>query len=290
VKMFDAKTTAELAKLLAVGPFEIDGVLSKLSQFYRSYRIPKSNGDSRLLQVPDGQLKLLQQKVKTHILDLISPLDCVHGGVSYRSVKTNAIQHVGKEIVFALDVKNFFPSVDAGMVKAIFEALGFGSEAAGSLAKITTRNQQLPQGAPTSTGLANLAMTRVDVRLARLVACNGFAYTRYVDDLTLSGSLRLLDFRRLIVRIVEEEGFHVNPQKLRTMHSGERQIVTGLVVNTKLNIPREQRREIRRNVLMFSRYGEQQQAAMRASVRGKLSWVSSVNSALAYKLLRRAQV
>jgi RNA-directed DNA polymerase len=288
--MFDARTAAELATLLDVAPREIDAVLSKLGRFYRSFRIPKSNGTFRLLQVPDGELKLLQQRVKIHILDPIRPLDCVHGGVLNRSVKTNASQHVGKEIVFALDIKDFFPSVSARTVQAIFEALGFGNDTAGSLTKITTWNQQLPQGSPTSTSLANLSMVRIDARLVKLARCNGFAYTRYVDDLTFSGNARLLDFRKLIVRIVEEERFCINPQKLRTMHSGERQIVTGLIVNTKLNIPREQRRAIRRNVVAFSRYGERQKAATRDSVRGQLSWVSFVNAALAFRLLKRARL
>ena len=289
MKMFDVSTIDALAKLLAVGPFEIDEVNSQRSQYYWARRVPKSNGGSRLLQVPEGKLKFLQQKVKSHILDLIQPLDCVHGGVLGRSVMSNARPHIGKEIVFSLDVEDFFPSVGPCTVMSIFEALGFRLYAADLLTSITTWNDQLPQGAPTSTGLANLSMTRVDVRVGKLARCHDFTYTRFVDDLTISGTSRLLDFRKLLVRIVEEEGFRINPQKQRTMHSGERQIVTGLVVNTKLNLPREKRTIIRRNVAQFSRLRSQRASALN-SIRGQISWVSSVNCALGRRLLNRVRL
>jgi len=77
----------------------------------------------------------------------------------------------------------------------------------------------LPQGVPTSSGIANLAMTRVDVRLNTLANKWDFDYTRFVDDLAISGSRRLLSFRNLVRRIAEDEGFMINPNKIRTMHA-----------------------------------------------------------------------
>lgn len=289
MKMFDVSTVDELSKLLAVTPFDIHEVLSKRALFYRLRRVPKSKskGTFRMLQVPEGPLKLLQQKVKIHILDQFRPLGCVHGGVMGRSVMTNARPHVGKAIVFALDIKDFFPSVRPQSVTAIFEALGFHTYIAELLTGITTWNGQLPQGAPTSSSLANLSMVRVDMRVATLARRYGFAYTRYVDDLTLSGTPRLLDFRNLVVKIVEEEGFRINP--LLTMHSGERQVVTGLVVNAKLNIPREKRTLIRRNVLNFSNVRGSETSNLH-SIQGQISWVSSVNPVLGVRLKKRARL
>jgi RNA-directed DNA polymerase len=290
VKIFDVRTPADLAKLLTVAPFEIDAVIFNRARHYRVHSIAKPNGNPRLLHVPEGPLKLLQRKVKSYVLDRVPLCECVHGGIRGRSIKTNAREHVGKEVVFGLDVQDFFPSVNTRTVQIIFEALGFQREPAALLTQITTWNQQLPQGAPTSSSLANLSMTRVDVRLEKLARCHGFAYTRYVDDLTVSGGKRLLDFKKLIVRIVEDEGFRINPFKLRTMLSGERQVVTGLVVNAKLNIPREKRNLIRKNVLAFVRQGGPERVAARDAIRGQLSWVSSVNAVLAQRLLKRGQI
>jgi RNA-directed DNA polymerase len=289
VKLFDVGTMGELAKLLAIAPFEITEVVANRCRYYRIIKIPKSNGKCRVLHVPEAALRTLQEKVKHHILDRIRPLDCVHGGVFGRSVITNALPHVGKEIVFALDIQDFFPSVHPHTVTTIFEALGFRINVAEILAAITTWNGQVPQGAPTSTSVANLSMARVDVRLGTLAKRQGFSYTRYVDDLTLSGNARLLDFRNLIVRIVDEEGFCINPKKVRTMHSGERQVVTRLIVNSKLNIAREQRKEIRQEVIKLSRLPRLRKATL-DSVRGRVSWVMSINPVLGFRLRKQARI
>ena len=220
------------------------------------------------------------------MLDRIVPLDCVHGGICGRSVITGAARHVGKEVVFTLDVKDFFPSVGPAAASSIFRVLGFGAEALDALVGVTTWDDQLPQGAPTSVGMANLAMHKVDVRLWSLALRHSFAYTRYVDDIAVSGSGRLLDFRRLIQRIVEEEGFKINPAKIKTMPAGTRQLVTGIVVNEKLNLPKDKRDSIRRQVseVISSRV---RSTLVADRIRGKLSWLASVNAGKATRLRLR---
>lgn len=286
MKLFNITTKEELARLLAVGPFEIDQVLANRRMYYRSFKRLKSDGTSRVLYNPQGPLKLLQQKVKVHIVDFSPVLGCVHGGVRGRSVITNARPHVGKDIVFCLDIKDFYPSVRPHVVCAIFECLGFGSEVANLLTDITTWDNQLPQGITTSTGLANLSMTRVDVRLQTLAVKQGFAYSRWVDDLTISGSRRLLDFRRLIQRIVIEEGFVIKPEKMRTMHSGMRQVVAGVVVNRKPNVPKEERRLIRQGVLQLCASRGRDRTSL-DQIRGKISWLCQVNPTVGGRLAKR---
>jgi RNA-directed DNA polymerase len=203
-----------------------------------------------------------------------------------RSVMTNAKPHIAKRVVFTLDVKDFFPSVGPRTVNTIFRVLGFDAQALDVLVDITTWDNQLPQGAPTSVAIANLAMYRVDVRLSRLARQHGFAYTRYVDDLTLSGSWRLLDFRRLTQRIVEEEGFRVNAAKIKTMPAGTRQLVTGIVVNEKLNLPKEKRDSIRGHVATIVSSSARSGVGVER-VRGQLAWLSAVNPQQAVRLQRR---
>jgi retron-type reverse transcriptase len=287
VPHFSINTGAELSRLLLVAPAEITEVIQNRHRYYRNIRRGKADGSVRILRVPEGPLKLLQDKIRRHVLDQIAALDCVHGGVKGRSVMTNAKPHVGKRIVFTLDVKNFFPGVGPRTVNTIFRALGFGAEALDALVDATTWDDQLPQGAPTSVGIANLAMYRVDVRLSHLARQQGFAYTRYVDDLALSGSRRILDFRRLTQRIVEEEGFRVNAAKLKTMPAGIRQLVTGIVVNEKMNLPREQRDLIRGRVLRITPSSPRSQV-INERIRGQLAWLSSVNPQQALRLQRRS--
>lgn len=280
------ETKADVARFLSVGLEEIDAVVRHMRSFYRPMQMLKSNGTKRTLYVPGGPLKLLQQKIKNRILDATGLLECVHGGVRHRSVFTNALPHVRKEVVFTLDIKDFFPSVAPSTVRAIFRTLGFGEEAATLLMKLVVWESHLPQGVATSTGVANLAMLRVDMRLRALARQQEFAYTRYVDDLAFSGSRRLLDFRRLIVRIVESEGFHVNPVKIRTMHSGMRQVIVGVVVNRKPNLAREERDEIRRNLMQFISTPRRFRTN-EAAIQGQLSWLSSINAPLGKRLRKR---
>lgn len=287
MKLFNISSKEELAKLLLVHPLEIVAVSFNRGTLYRSHRIRKANGTVRILHAPQGPLKLLQQKINHHILDAVQHLRCVHGGVKGRSVITNARRHVGKAIVFSIDIKDFFPSVGTQAVLAIFEALGFRGEAA-NLLQATTWDGQLPQGAPTSSSLANLSMTRVDVRLDGLAAKHRLDYTRYVDDLTFSGPARLCKLRGLIQRIVEEEGFRLNPDKIQTMHAGMRQVVTNIVVNKKLNLIREDRKEIRRSALRLATLPREERKKDH-SVRGQLSWLHSVNPTLGTRMRRLAQ-
>jgi RNA-directed DNA polymerase len=287
VSEFNISSKIDLARALAVAPVEIEDVIQNRRRYYTNITVRKSNGGSRALRVPDGPLKLLQDKVKRHILDQLSPLDCVHGGVKGRSVLTNAKPHVGKRVLFTLDLKDFFPNVNQLTVRTIFQFFGFSGEALDELARIATWDDQLPQGAATSVGLANWAMYRVDVRLCRLAQQQGFAYTRYIDDLALSGGWRLLDFRRLVHRIVEQEEFRINPAKVRTMLAGSRQIVTGVVVNRRLNVPREQRDLIRGKVIQLRSCGGRRENDIQ-SLRGHLAWFSSVNPQRALRLQRVA--
>ena len=273
--IFDVRDKIELAKLLAVEPREMDYVLSRLARYYQPRQFPKSSGGFRTLMIPHGELKDLQLKIKQHILDKVPFLPCVHGGVKHKSIISNAQPHVSQTVVFSLDIENFFPHVDPERVYRIFRDLGFGEEAGRILAKATTWNYQLPQGTSTSTGLANLSLARADARIIQLAREHDFAYTRFVDDLTLSGGWRLLKFRRLIPRIIESEGFRIKPEKTMTMDRGSRQVVTKLVVNGKINVSRERRQTIRKEVLDLIQGSTDIRST--ASVKGRVHWMRHVN-------------
>jgi RNA-directed DNA polymerase len=281
---FGAKDKRELTELLGISTREIDYVTSRLHRFYKSKTTPKADGTPRQLLIPCGRLKLIQKRIKEKIFDQIPFLPCVQGGVRRKSVVSNASPHVGQAIVFSIDIKSFFPSVSPTMVEGVFKSLGFGDQSAKLLTKLTTWKFQLPQGTHTSTAIANLALRELDKRILKLSQVHGFTYTRYVDDLTLSGSFRLLKFRRLLQRIVESEGFSVKPEKTVTMHSGMRQVVTKLVVNGKVNLSREQRKQIRKEFLECLHATDRE---LTPSIRGRIAWLRSVNSKLGRNLESR---
>jgi RNA-directed DNA polymerase len=204
------------------------------------------------------------------ILDAIPPHAAAHGFCAGRSVRTHVAPHVARPMVLTLDLAEFFPTITAARVVALFLTAGYPEPVARRLAGLCTNavpadvwndpacpfqgperwharrlygQPHLPQGAPSSPALANLAAYRLDVRLSALAAAMGADYSRYADDLAFSGGPELARaVRRLIVQvgaIALEEGFRVNHRKTRVMRRGVRQRITGVVVNAHPNVARE---------------------------------------------------
>jgi hypothetical protein len=221
-------------------------------------------GKRRLLEQPRGRLKALQRKVLHEILARIPAHWAAHGYCKGRSVASYAQPHVGKQIVLRLDLRDFFPSVRAARVRALFRTAGYPLEVARTLTGLCTNVvpadvwpedpaqadrraffaiPHLPQGAPTSPALANLCAFRLDCRLSRLAGRAKAVYTRYADDLAFSGDEEFARsarrFHVAVCRIALEEGFEVNTRKTRFMRRAGRQHLAGAVVNERLNCPRE---------------------------------------------------
>ena len=117
---------------------------------------------------------------------------------------------------------------------------------------LTTHEKRLPQGAPTSPIIANLICRRLDSRIEGLARKHDLAYTRYADDIIVSGNLPSR-IERSIRTIVESEGFEIAPEKIRIRGPGARQIVTGLVVNEGVNWPRDRVRRLRGQIHVLTR-------------------------------------
>ncbi len=241
--------------------------------------IAKRSGGARLLEAPKARLKSAQRKILSDILDRIPAHEAAHGFTRGRSPATHASPHVAKATVLKLDLEDFFASISAAQVRAIFRAAGYPESVAQTLSALCTsrvpeavwsapgaptptdalglqaRYRQrrrllaphLPQGAPTSPALANLGAYRLDVRLSAFAAASECTYTRYADDLAFSGGPDLgrsaTRFIRLVTKIVADAGFRVNAAKTRLMRSAGRQELAGVVVN---HHPTVARREVER--------------------------------------------
>lgn len=220
-------------------------VARNLARFYREFDLPCPNGKTRPISAPIGPLAFIQRRILRRVLDRVPLHDAAHGFRRGRSIVTNAGPHVGKEVVFSVDIKDFFPTITFPRVFGVFHSLGFQKTRAGLLARLCTLRGSLPQGAPTSPALANIVCRRLDNRLSCLAAKSGLAYTRYADDLTFSGRADAVSILPLVAKIVKEEGFTLNRDKTRIMRRNGCQEVTGLVVNDKVSIPRRWRRRLR---------------------------------------------
>lgn len=212
---------------------------------YRQMKIRKKSGGVRQLSVPDDYLKIVQRSILDKLLADAPLHDSCHGFRGTRSVTTNATPHQNTELVINIDLKDFFTTVTANRVYGIFKQLGHGDFASSLLTRLTTYKGALPQGAPTSPALANLAASRMDSRLNGLAEKIGASYTRYADDLTLSGTTSIISCLPLVRKIITEENFQIAEHKFHIARPKDRQVVTGLTVNEKLSIPRSIRKQIR---------------------------------------------
>jgi predicted DNA-binding WGR domain protein len=142
------------------------------------------------------------------------------------------------------------------------------------------------QGAPTSPGLCNAIVAKLDRRLGGLAKKFKVAYTRYADDLTFSGDIDEKTVGRLMhhaVKIIQAEGFETNAKKTRVMHRGAAQRVTGVTVNQVLGLSRRERRRLRAAIYHVAK-GKPVEPA--TSIRGRLAYLSMLNMAQADRLLR----
>lgn len=289
-------------------------------QHYHYRWVPKRSGGWRLIEIPKQRLRRMQQTILRKILDLVPAHGAAHGFRQGRSCVTHACLHTGKQVVVRMDLKDFFPSIPASRIHALFVKLGYSETVAGTLARLCTsrtpagafeekgpassftwqqrqalRSPHLPQGAPSSPALANLCAWRLDLRLAALAASMGAAYSRYADDLAFSGGAELaraLDrFHVRVAAIALEEGFNINTRKTRMMRTGVRQQLTGVVVNRHANVPRAQFDKLKAILTNCIRRGPASQnreghADYRAYLSGKVAWVKTVNPARGARLAR----
>lgn len=235
---------------------------------YTTFRIRKRSGGSREITAPRPALKQVQEWIHRNLLSRLEPHDACHGFVSGRSIATNAEPHVQAELILKLDIKDFFPSVRRQEVFRTFRRSGYGQEVAHVLTSLTTYGGSLPQGGPSSPALANFAARQLDIRLSGLARQRSLTYTRYADDLTFSGNqVRNPKVKRLIERIVRDEGFAPNEKKARYLHPSHRQAVTGVVVNEKLNWPRDRRRWLRQEIYYLKEHGVEEHLERRGADR-----------------------
>ena len=220
-------TLADLAEFLGLSPGQLDWLADVRSmerrveaaklRNYRYLWLHRPGGPPRAIERPKARLKASQRLLLREILERIPAHPAAHGFIGGRSARSHAAVHAGQGAVLRFDLEDFFASVRAQRVFGIFRSAGYAEAVAHRLTGLCTNVvplsewsslarprearaiaahwrlgtrlavPHLPQGAPTSPALANLAAFSLDRRVAGLAARLEARYTRYADDLVLSG-------------------------------------------------------------------------------------------------------
>ncbi|GGG62482.1 reverse transcriptase family protein [Epilithonimonas arachidiradicis] len=248
---------------------------------YNHFFIKKKRGNYREIMAPHKDLKYIQKWLLFNILSKFPLAESCKGFRSGISIYDNASLHNNAKIILKVDLLKFYDTITEKRVYGVFAKMGYAKNLAYSLAKLCTAKHHekywsdfnlndkevlsyylefkppiLPQGAPSSPTLANIVATNMDKRFEGLSKKLKFSYSRYADDLTFSikdiGTLPSLD---LIRKIINEENFYINEDKITYMHRGSKQYVTGLTVTNGVHTSKKYRKKIARHIYFCRRYG-----------------------------------
>ncbi len=268
-KLRDTKSLSDLANLLGYKPKAVSYILYKIpsEKKYSAFTIPKKTGGERRIKAPIDPLKDLQRRLADLLNECFEEIcatsknqKCLSYGFRKGkdgSIIKNAINHRNKRHVFNVDLQDFFPSINFGRVRGFFiknRHFELDPGVATVIAQIACHENELPQGSPCSPVISNLIGHLLDIRMVNLAKKAKCTYSRYADDLTFSTNKN--EFPEIIAKPEKPEcniwlagerlekeinkvGFSINKNKTSMQYKARRQMVTGLVVNKKINVKRE---------------------------------------------------
>ena len=276
-----------LEEILNLTSKEIDRIIDDKPRYYLSYPIRKKSGKPRFIDAPQGKLKLIQKTILKEIFYRFSPYSIAHGFVHGRSPISNAKHHVNTNVLVNLDVMNFFNSITQDRVVMCLDYI-FGKQKdvvketdnlLYQLSELLTYKGRVPQGASTSPTFSNLVCLGMDKDLKALEPLFGCVVTRYADDITASSGHNE-HLPRIIPKIngiVRKHGFRLNYGKTRVRRQNNRMVVTGIVVNKRLNISKKDYRQLRAKFHNMIKNNVTINNKEYEILKGKIEWIRSLH-------------
>ena len=241
---------------LGISAKTLYGLSNNLNAHYRKVKIPKKDGSFRTLSVPDEILKTVQRSIAEKLLAYEPISQYARAYRTAYGIEKNAFPHVSKPKLLKLDINGFFDGIMYSSVKEkVFPSEKYSEPIRILLSMLCYFNDSLPQGAPSSPVITNIIMRDFDITVGEWCEKRDIAYTRYCDDMTFSG-----DFdEKAVIDFVSDKlygmGLFLNRKKTCVVSGGRRQTVTGIVVNSKLNIASDYKRKIRSDVFYCRKFG-----------------------------------
>ena len=236
----DLRSVDEFAAILETTPRQLARIVKAADSYYEDWVLidPSKPGKVREIVTVNGELRRLQQRLYKKLLKpRLPPTFYSHGGIKGRHIKSNLGPHLDNTYVLTRDIESFFPSITHRRVHDLFACeLGCSADVARICTRLCTYRHHLAQGLITSPILADRMMKRADHRIGtmceQIKGGQQLVYTRFVDDLTISGRFPIDSgsVPRLVEKIMEECGFKIHPTK------GECGSLTNQVKITKITI------------------------------------------------------
>lgn len=223
--------------------------------FYRKFEIVKRNGKKRTLYEPLPSLKEIQLWILDEILYKCKVSRYAKAYVPKRSIKEHTIYHTDEPFVLTLDIKEFFKSIKFELVESLFYNMEYSIKMSNLLTKLCFLENELPQGAPTSPYISNLILKDFDNEISNYCMSNKIKYTRYADDLAFSGNLNADEIEKLVKDELSKIGLELNDKKRKLMKPNQPQLISGIIVNNKAQLPKKVRNSLRNEMYFIKKFG-----------------------------------
>lgn len=246
----------QLSECLGVGKKTLYYLAENGHKEYNAMALKKRNGKVRHIYSPNDILKNCQKNILNRIIDKMPVSDYASAYIKGKTLRDNAVPHIGKKYLLKLDITDFFGSICFEQAYgAVFNTRYFPKQIGVILTKLCFRKNLLPQGAPTSPAVSNIVMRNFDDNMGSWCKNHGITYTRYCDDMTFSSDKPLYMVYQKAKAMLEEMGFELNENKTHFVKDSNRQTVTGLTVNEKLTVSKDYKRELRQAVHYVLKFG-----------------------------------
>ena len=237
---FNLVNTADIKKINKT----LYGISNNIDANYEEIIIRKKSGGLRFLYEPSKTLKSIQKRILKNVLEEKRTSSYAYAYKKGCSIKENAKHHVNKDVIVKLDIKDFFNNITFKMVyDSCFNETLYPKKMGMLFTNLCVYNNRLPAGAPTSGFIANVVLRNFDEKIGSYCEKRTISYTRYSDDLTFSGDFDVKDLIKYVNKLLYEYNFRLNKKKIKVVSKRTRQQVTGIVVNKKINIKRNNKKK-----------------------------------------------
>lgn len=266
-------SAADLAADLGMSYQELCSAVSRIDKLGYAPFVDRTGRRARVLSPARKWLAEIQRTLNRSVLSRLPVAESVYSQRGRGTIK-NARQHVGHAYMLVMDIKSCYPSVTVERVRLAFVRCGFERHVAGLLTRLVTARGQLPQGAASSAAVLDCVLRDVDEALGDLASANAAVYTRYVDDICISGNTLIRPLYRCARKVLAECGFEVGSRKTRLYDPSDVKILTKIVVADPLQPPPEYVAEL---AALIDGVGRGRGPASEASIRAKIAWVSRLD-------------
>ncbi len=285
------KSVKHLGFILGIPIHTLLKLTDDSQKYYREFE-RDVKGKKRTLVEATGLLKSLQRRILDGLLERLPQFPRSYGGIKGRTIKDNAKIHAKSKFIVKLDIRDFYPSIHNTKVYKFFIKQKCSPDVARILTSLTTYKYFLPLGTSTSPMLADQIIRTIDKRIDGLAKNAGLKYSRYVDDLTLSGNFPLERISRTTIKLLRESGFKAKKEKLifyGPANDKTERIITGVrirggIISAPLGYIKSLEEELKEAIYQSRRNILTRHFKMREHYKGKINYIKWLDPDLGFQL------